>query len=119
MGNYRELDVWKESMDLVKEVYVLTSAFPKAETFGLTSQMRRSAVSVPCNIAEGKGRRTYRDYRRFVDIARGSTLELETQLLIARDLDFVSDIEPLLARTGRIGRMLSSLIRYLGTRINS
>lgn len=86
--SHRDLIVWQKALSLVKATYQLTSSFPKQEIFGLTSQIRRAAVSVPSNIAEGYGRRSDGDFARFILISRGSLLELETQLLIAKDLGF-------------------------------
>ena len=88
-ASYRHLRVWQPGMELVVAVYAQTRRFPKEETYGLTSQMRRSAVSVPSNIAEGKGRSTDRDRSLFFCHARGSLLELETQILIAQQLKYV------------------------------
>jgi four helix bundle protein len=97
------------------EVYRVTTALPKEELFGLRSQMRRAAVSVPCNIAEGEGRLTPKDYRRFVLQARGSLLELETEIVICERLCYLSAkvVADLRRKTGEIGRMLNGLLRYL------
>ena len=84
--SYRDLSAWQKARLLVKEVYLLTAAFPVGERFGLVSQMNRSAVSIPSNIAEGYGRATTQDYLHFLRIARGSAYELETQLVLAQDL---------------------------------
>lgn len=84
--SYKELIVWQKSMELVKEVFILTNYFPKSELYGIISQMRRAAVSIPSNIAEGSARRTLKDYSQFYSIAFGSALELETQLIIAKEL---------------------------------
>jgi four helix bundle protein len=83
MAGYRELKVWQLGVDLALEVYRLTEAFPKSELYGLTSQMRRAAVSISSNIAEGHARKTRREMQRYVNIAKGSLAELETQLIIA------------------------------------
>ncbi len=91
MHNYKELKVWQKSRVLVKTVYQLTKNFPKEESFGLVSQMRRAAVSIPSNIAEGAGRETNKDFCRFLDIAYGSSFELETQLLLCVDLEYISE----------------------------
>ena len=88
LRSHRELHVWQRAVELALAVYKATQEFPKQEIYGLTSQLRRAAVSVPSNIAEGYGRGTRRDYRQFVAIARGSALELQTQLLIARKLGY-------------------------------
>ena len=114
-ASYRDLRVWQLAMQLVVEVYALTRAFPKEEIYGLTSQMRRSAVSVPSNIAEGKGRSTDRDRALFFCHARGSLLELETQILIAQELEYVATLEAdrLMANSAQLGRMLNALIQSL------
>jgi four helix bundle protein len=91
--NYRDLVVWRKAMDLVDAVYRLTRGFPKEELYGLTSQVRRAAVSIPSNIAEGHGRRTCRHFLHFLSIARGSIKELETQLLIAGRLGYANQAE--------------------------
>jgi four helix bundle protein len=86
--SFRDLVVWKKSIQMASSVYRLTQGFPKEETYGLTAQMRRAAVSVPSNIAEGHGRLSTGEYRQFLGIARGSNFELQTQLEIARVLGF-------------------------------
>lgn len=88
--NYKELRVWQNGVDLAELVYRVTSNFPQDERYGLTSQMRRAAVSIPANIAEGKGRESLNDYLHFLAISRDSLLELETHLVIAARLQFVS-----------------------------
>ena len=88
--SYQELDVWKKSRELANLAYVVTKSFPKEEIFGLTNQIRRSAVSIPSNIAEGCGRNTSKDTLQFLFISRGSLYELETQLLISYDQKFIS-----------------------------
>jgi len=90
--DYKELRVWQEARILVRDVYLLTRALPKEEVFGLASQTRRSAVSVPSNIAEGKGRNSQRELVQFLYRARGSLLELETQVLLASDLGYVEEV---------------------------
>ncbi|MFB9052860.1 four helix bundle protein [Formosa undariae] len=87
--NHKDLDVWKESMVLVTQIYQVTNHFPKSEVYGLTSQMRRCAVSIPSNIAEGSGRNGFKELHRFIGIAMGSASELETQVLIAIQLEFI------------------------------
>ena len=89
--SYRDLSAWQKARLLVKEVYLLTAAFPVGERFGLVSQMNRSAVSIPSNIAEGYGRATTQDYLHFLRIARGSAYELETQLVLAQDLGLCTE----------------------------
>lgn len=88
---YIELDVWKEARELVVAMYEVTSGFPQEEKYGLTAQIRRCSVSIPSNIAEGTGRRTAKDTLQFLYISRGSLYELETQLYIANDLNFLED----------------------------
>ena len=90
MHNYRELKVWRESIQMAKEVYILTRKFPREEMFQLTSQIRRAAVSVASNIAEGCGRRTNKDLVHFLDISTGSAFELDTQLAIALELGYIN-----------------------------
>jgi len=100
---------------LVKSIYILTKDFPKEELYALTNQIRRAAVSIPSNIAEGRAKRTTRDFMRFINMACGSVAELETQLLIAEDLGYVSSakIKPLLEESGAIGRMLNAMFASL------
>ena len=112
---YRDLLVWQKGMTLVIEVYKLTNLFPREELYGLTSQIRRSAVSLPSNIAEGHGRNTTQDYIRFLYIANGSLYELQTQVEIALNLEYVSqaDFEHIYEQSREIERMLSRLIQKL------
>jgi four helix bundle protein len=114
-ASYRDLRVWQRAMDLVLRVYGETQGFPKDELYGLTSQMRRAAVSIPSNIAEGKGRSTDRDRALFFCHARGSLLELETQVLIAQRLGYLnqSRAEALTKLSAELGRMLNSLIHSI------
>jgi|SRR3989304_3969519 len=113
MAGYRDLKVWQASMLLAKRVYHLTASFPADERFGLTSQLRRAAVAVPSNIAEGHARNTKSEMIRFSSIALGSLAEIETQLLLAADLEFAgrAHLEELLSMSDEIGRMLHGLIR--------
>ncbi|MDF1595088.1 MAG: four helix bundle protein [Acidimicrobiia bacterium] len=115
MKDFRRLDVWHLSIRLVTNIYEASSRFPGSERFGLTSQIRRAAVSIPSNIAEGSGRDSQRDLARFLGYARGSSAEVECQLVIAHRLGFLEEghLGPLLAETQRAQRMLSSLIRKL------
>jgi len=112
MKTYKDLVIWQKAIDLVTEVYRVTARFPKEELYGLTSQIRRSAVSVPSNIAEGYGRKSTNDYIRFLQISMGSLYELQTQLQIARNLTFIGDtaFQAIYESTREIERMLSSLI---------
>jgi four helix bundle protein len=115
--SFKELRVWNKAMDLARLVYSVTGDFPKSETYGLSSQMRRSAVSIASNIAEGSARGTRKDFKQFVSIARGSNCELQTQLILARRLAFgtaarLTEAEEL---THDVGQMLSGLSKYLGS----
>jgi four helix bundle protein len=108
---FRELRVWQMAMDLVVEIYRVTARFPAEERFGLTSQLRRAAASVPANIAEGNARSTRKDYASFVSIATGSLAETETFLLLAVRLGYLSRAEarPIMSLVAQVGRMLRSL----------
>jgi len=111
--DYKELDIWIQARKLVKSVYVMTKSFPKEEQFSLTSQVRRSSVSVPSNIAEGCGRQSNKETIHFLHIARGSLFELETQLVLAKDLDYVkSDINIILLEIKRVKKLLNGFINY-------
>ena|SRR5271170_5429620 len=114
-ASYQDLRVWQSAMELVISVYHETRDFPKEELYGLTSQMRRAAVSIPSNIAEGKGRSTDRDRALFFCHARGSLLELETQILISQRLGYLatSPSEDLILNSKELGRMLNSLIQSI------
>ena len=111
VSDYKELIAWQKAMDLVVDIYQLTRDFPTDERFGLTNQLRRAAVSIPSNIAEGQGRGLTRDFQHFISISNGSRQEVETQLLIAIRLGFVidQDASPLLDRICELGRILSGL----------
>ena len=113
--NFRDLDVWKKGVEIVKDVYRMTGAFPRQESYCLTSQMRRAAVSVPSNIAEGFNRFQNREYRRFLYVALGSCAELETQIEIASELEYVDGKEKkeLLDKIDHELRMLTNLIKKL------
>jgi four helix bundle protein len=111
--SYEDLIAWQKAYRLVLRVYKASATFPAEERFGLTSQMRRCAVSVPSNIAEGWGRQSTTDYERFLRIARGSAFELNTQLKLAIDLGFLLDGEDVLADVDEVQRLLVGLIRSL------
>ena len=117
MGNFRELLVWRRAQDLALDVYRTTESFPRDERFGLTAQMRRAAVSVSSNIAEGCGRQGDRELARFLHIARGSVRELECQLLLSCELGYLQqDAHAKLdAASQEISRMLNGLIRSFRT----
>ena len=116
--SYRDLIVWQKSVALVTDVYATISRLPRVEELALSAQVRRAAVSIPANIAEGHGRPSTRDYLRFINIAAGSLRELETYLVIAHRLSYVQERQALtlLAQTDEIGRMLRALHRKLQQR---
>ena len=115
MGTHKDLKVWEKSMDLVVSTYKLSSHLPAAEKFGLTSQMRRAAVSVPSNIAEGAARNSTKEYIRFLYISLGSLSELETQFLISKRLEYINDI--LEESIIEIRKMLLGLIKNLKSKL--
>lgn len=112
MGPYKNLTVWQKSMSLAKDIYAVTAFFPQGEVYGLVSQMRRCVVSIPSNIAEGYGRGSNRELLHFLYISLGSSNELETQLLLSRELGYIStdDADGLIMLNGEVNKMLSSLI---------
>ena len=107
------MDVWKKSHELVLDIYKMTSAFPQEERFGLTSQMRRAAVSITSNIAEGFGRTSYKEKAQFYTIARGSLTELQNQCMVGKDVGFLKpdDFERIYAQSVAVHRMLNALVR--------
>jgi four helix bundle protein len=113
--SYRDLVAWQKGIDLCELVYRASSGFPREEVYGLTSQIRRAAVSVPSNIAEGTGRITRGEFIQSVGYARGSLLEVETQLIVAQRLGYLDsdETDPLLELTNEIGRIANGLIRSL------
>jgi len=112
---HHRLVVWKRSIGFVKCIYQMTAHFPSEERFGLISQMRRAAVSVPSNIAEGAARSTKQEFLYYLHIAQGSTAELETQLMISRELDFLAtnQLEPVMVELDEISKMIIGLQRTL------
>ena len=115
INSYKDLKVWNKAMDLTTMVYDALKTFPPKEEYGLSSQMRRSSVSIPSNIAEGYGRNSTLDYCRFLQIALGSVYELETQVELARRLDYVDNdtANKLATQLTEVGRMLNSLINKI------
>lgn len=113
--NYTELIVWQKAMDLVEDVYKVSKSFPREEIYGLTSQIRRAAVSIPSNIAEGQGRRTTADFLRHLSIAYGSLREVETQTLIAVRLRYLAEVRTgeVMKMAGEVGRLLNGLMLSL------
>ncbi|MBQ2746304.1 MAG: four helix bundle protein [Clostridia bacterium] len=115
--NYKELLVWQKAMDLAEEIYKLTASIPKTESIGIISQLRRAAVSIPSNIAEGQMRQTTKEYINFLCIARGSNAEVETQLLLCSRIGYLSEekTEKALSLTTEIVKMLNALISKLNS----
>jgi four helix bundle protein len=113
MKSHNDLRVYKESMDLVIEIYKITNSFPDSEKFGLTSQIRRAAVSIPSNIAEGAARESKKEFKRFLYISLGSASELETQIEISNRLSFIDDSKTVNDKIYFIKRMIIKLIQSL------
>ncbi len=110
--SYKDLIVWKKSIELVVEIFALTAKFPKSELYGIISQMRRAAISIPSNIAEGHGRRSIKDYTHFYSFAYGSALELETQIIIAKRLGFIIEQDYIKA-----DQLLEEILKMLNTMV--
>lgn len=113
MRPHYKLEAWKNAMDLVDEIYKVSKDFPSEEKFGLTSQMRRAAISVPSNLAEGAARKGKAEFANFVNIAKGSLSELETQLIISKRQNYIDDISNLLELIGKVSSQLHGLHNYL------
>jgi four helix bundle protein len=111
--DYKDLNVWKESMQLVEDIYNICHSFPKEEIYALSSQIKRAVVSVPSNIAEGQNRNTKKEFIQFLYISLGSISEVETQLLIAHKLKYVDDIQSELNQITKIRKMLNALINSI------
>ena len=118
LKTHKDLEVWKKSIDFVTELYKITAIFPKEELYGLTSQMRRAAVSIPSNIAEDAARKSNKEFIQFLYIALGSTVEIETQLIISKNLMLINEVSfiELDKERNEIGRMLLGLIKYRKTK---
>ena len=118
MESFRNLKVWQKSMDLVVEVYGIAKALPKEEQYALADQLRRAAISIPSNIAEGYGRSTTKEYVHFLNIARGSKNEVETQLLLCAKLGYLNEtaVEPALSICTEVGKMLTAMLKKLPMR---
>ncbi len=113
--SYKDLEVWKSSIGFVKEIYEVTARFPSSEMYGLVNQVRRAAVSVPSNIAEGQGRNSSKEFCQFLSISLGSLAEAETQLIIAKEISYLSEEElnALLTRIDHIRKMAKALLKSL------
>ena len=118
--SFRDLEVWKVAMDLAAECYKVTKTFPKDELFGMTSQIRRAAASIPANIAEGQGRDHTKEFLNFLSIARGSLMEVQTHLLLAQRVGLLNeaDLQALLTLCERISQMISRLRQALEKKVN-
>jgi four helix bundle protein len=114
MKTHKDLVAWQKSIDLVTEIYAITKDFPKEEVYGITSQIRRSAVSIPSNIAEGAGRRSQKELIQFLYIALGSLSELETQIIISSNLSFITD-----EQKASLDEQISTLLRIITSLIKS
>jgi four helix bundle protein len=115
MKTHKDLEVWRRSLNFVTEIYLVTQSFPKSELYGLSSQLRRAAVSIPSNISEGAARKSPTEFKRFLYISLGSLSEVETQLLISKNLNYLSDenFESLIIEQGNIARLTQGLIRSI------
>ncbi|CAN5620519.1 four helix bundle protein [soil metagenome] len=115
MRPHRKLIAWQESIELVKKIYIITSTFPETEKFGIISQLRRAAVSVPCNIAEGAGRNTKKEFRHFLYISSGSASEVDTLLFISKELGYIKEPEfnRLESLNDKVSALLNGLIKSI------
>jgi four helix bundle protein len=115
MKTHKDLDVWKDGIKFVTHVYTTTSIFPKEEQYGLTSQIRRAAVSIPSNIAEGAARKSSNEFRQFLYIALGSSAELNTQLIISNNLNYLDNVtfNSMISELDALAKRLHGLIKYL------
>lgn len=113
--NFKDLKIWQKGIELVRLIYGITNSFPSAETYGIVSQMRRSAISIPSNIAEGFMRRHNKEYKQFLYIALGSLAELETQIIISEELDFLKNEQNknVLTNIDELNKMITGLIKCL------
>jgi S23 ribosomal protein. len=117
MKTHKDLDAWKISLELVTETYQLTNTYPKEEIFGLTNQSRRASVSIPSNIAEGAARNSKKEFIQFLYIALGSLQELDTQILVAKNLNYIQEdsYNEIVVKIQTVGKLLNGLIKYLKT----
>ncbi len=121
INSFRDLRIWQQGIELVREIYKITTDFPKNEIFGLSNQIRRASISIPSNIAEGHIRKNTAEFKQFLYIALGSLAELETQILIANDLKFLEnkDYSAIINRIDVLGKQIRSLINKLQTKPKS
>jgi four helix bundle protein len=118
MKTHKDLEVWKQSISFVTEIYKITKHFPKEELYGITSQMRKAAVSIPSNVSEGAARNSKKEFLHFLHISLGSAAELETQLIISQNLKYLDEPTDLFRNLEDIKRMLSGLIKSLMNNLN-
>lgn len=120
MNNFRKLKIWERSIELSTDIYRITNQFPKSELYGITSQIRRAVVSISSNIAEGAGRQSQKEFVQFLNIAKGSCYELETQLLISKNLKFIKkeDFRNLEEKLVQIEKMIYALVKKLNKELN-
>ena len=118
--SYQDLIVWQKSVLLVTDIYTITKTFPQDERFGITSQLNRAAVSIPTNIAEGWGRETSKNYLQFLRISRGSIMEVQTLLIISKNLNYISEekFDILRNKTEEVGKILQGLIKSINEKIS-
>ena len=119
MRSHKDLEAWKKSIELVTNIYEITKVFPKEEIYGLTSQIRRCAVSVPSNIAEGAARHSSKEYLQFLYISLGSISELETQLIISQNLGFINNSSEIIEKSLKVKQVLYGLIKYVRKTVSS
>ncbi len=115
---YKEMEIWKEAVELVTDIYKITEEYPKNELFGIVSQIRRAAISIPSNIAEGSVKHSDKETLRFLDIALGSLAELDTQMLISQNLDFISNYKELEQKISKVRALLTGLIKFYDKQLN-
>ncbi len=118
LSDYKDLNVWRESMDLVESIYRLIKFLPQEEMYALSSQLRRAVISIPSNIAEGQNRNTQKEFVQFLYVSLGSASEVETQLLIAKRLNYLQNIENELNQINKIRKMINALINSIKRNIN-
>ncbi len=117
ISHHKDLDVWQSSMALVSDIYRLTGDFPREEIYGLTNQMRRAAVSVPSNIAEGAARNSKKEFLQYLYVSLGSLAELETQLLISRNLGYLASLDSIMSELHTVRKMLSGLVNHVRSKL--
>ena len=115
---HKDLEIWKEGIELVKKIYEITNIFPKSEQYGLTSQIRRAAVSIPSNISEGAARNSKKEFIQFLYISLSSIAELETQIIIANKLNYIDDISDIDENVEKLRRKLLNFIKYQKSKVN-